>query len=279
MRTSPLLLSAVVAAGCHQDHPTTADHNAHGHAHGTAGHNHGAGGHDGHAPTHARLDIRTDGSIQAGTPATLRLSITGASGQPVKAFVESHEAKVHLIVVRAGLDQFAHLHPEVNGETGELTSRHTFPAGGAYHLFADFHEPGRPAGVAVGKLQVAGDAPPAPALTPDVPGVVTGDGLTARVSVEGVRAGGEGTIRFALAGPDGQPVADLQPYMGAMGHLVVISADAGQYVHAHPTDGPAGSKSAVAFAAQFPQAGVYKGWGQFKRGGRVQVVPFVLRAE
>jgi hypothetical protein len=67
--------------------------------------------------------------------------------------------------------------------------------------------------------------------------------------------------------------------MGAMGHLVVISADAKQYVHAHPASGGGGDKGEVAFAAHFPQPGLYKGWGQFKRAGRVAVVPFVVRVD
>ena len=114
---------------------------------------------------------------------------------------------------------------------------------------------------------------------PDVPGTVKGDGLGARVGVSGVKAGGEGTIRFEIADQAGKPVADLQPYMGAMGHLVVISQDGKRYVHAHPEDDRKAGGNVVAFGAHFPKAGLYKGWGQFKRGGEVRVVPFVLRAD
>ena len=31
------------------------------------------------------------------------------------------------------------------------------------------------------------------------------------------------------------------------------------------------------FEAHFPEAGLYKGWGQFKRGGQVRVIPFVVK--
>lgn len=63
--------------------------------------------------------------------------------------------------------------------------------------------------------------------------------------------------------------------MGAMGHLVILSADGKEYVHAHPADGKT-APGVVAFQAHFPKAGLYKGWGQFKRGGQVRVVPFVV---
>ena len=33
----------------------------------------------------------------------------------------------------------------------------------------------------------------------------------------------------------------------------------------------------VAFGAAFPSSGVYKGWGQYNRGDKVRVVPFVVQ--
>jgi hypothetical protein len=238
MRVSAILLSVVVAVGCsQQDRPTTGHENGHDHGEAKdAGHAHGSGGHEGHGAARTKLDVRAEGEPKAGVPTTLRMSIQGKGGQPVKEFKESHEARVHLIIVRAGLDQFAHLHPEVDAESGDLTVRYTFPVGGTYHLFADFQEQGAATGLAVGELKVAGETPPEPALKPDTPGTVTGDGLTAQVSIEGAKAGAEGTIRFVLSTPDGRPASDLEPYMGAMGHLNVVSADATQFVHSHPLE-------------------------------------------
>ncbi len=278
MRSIAILLSAVVAVGCSQQDRPTAGHE-HGHAEvGTASHAHGEGGHAGHAAAKTKLDVRADGEPEAGVPATLRMSIQGKDGRPVKDFKEAHEAMVHLIIVRAGLDQFAHVHPKVDATSGELTVQHTFPVGGTYHMFADFQDQGGAAGLAVGELKVAGDAPAAPALVPDAPGTVAGDGLTAQISVDGVKAGAEGTVCFVLSTPDGKPASNLEPYMGAMGHLNIVSADATQSIHSHPSDGD-GEKNKVTFIAHFHTAGLYKGWGQFKRNGRVQVVPFVLKVE
>jgi len=69
----------------------------------------------------------------------------------------------------------------------------------------------------------------------------------------------------------------LEPYMGELGHLMFVSA-AGEYVHVHPAGGDA-ARDTVEFGAHFPGPGLYKGWGQFKRGGRVLVVPFVVKVE
>jgi len=223
------------------------------------------------------LTVTTSAGIKAGDPARLDLLIPGTDGKPVRDFDSVHDAKVHLIVVRQGLDQFAHLHPEVDAANGRLSVTHTFAAGGTYHLFADYQPRGGRPATATATVQVSGDAPAAPPLAPDVPGTVRGDGLAAKVSIDGAQPGREATIRFELSDPAGRPVTDLEPYMGAMGHLVVISADATKYVHAHPADGKAAVGGVVSFAAHFPHAGIYKGFGQFQQGRKVRVVPFVVR--
>ena len=232
------------------------------------------GQHGGHGA--AALFATTEPSPPAvGQPAMLKLMIHGAGGEMLKDFAVAHEQKVHLMVIRDGLDQFAHLHPDVDA-AGNITVRHTFPTGGTYHLFADYQPVGGSAAVAATEVKVGGESPPAPALVPNVPGTVTGDGLTARVTADGAKPGAEATMRFELTDAVGKPVTDLEPYMGSTGHLVVVSADAKQYVHAHPTAG-GGVKNVVSFQTHFPAAGLYKGWGQFKRAGRVHVVPFVVK--
>lgn len=281
LRTATMFFAALALAGCRPDTPPSKPDAGSGHQHGPApadgdGHRTGAGGHEGHGTAPATLEVLAGGDAEAGKPTTIRLTAKDEAGAPVTNFAESHGAKVHLIVVRAGLDRFAHLHPDVDAH-GVLTAKYTFPAGGTYHLFADFTRPGKPATTAVARVTVAGGDSPAPPLKADAPGTVTGEDTTAAITVEGAKAGSEGVIRFDLTGTDGKPAADLEPYMGAMGHLVVLSADAKRYVHAHPVEGHKPGGNVVTFGVHFPEAGLYKGWGQFKRGGQVRVVPFVVQ--
>jgi hypothetical protein len=60
--------------------------------------------------------------------------------------------------------------------------------------------------------------------------------------------------------------------------MLVVRADLGDAVHAHPeeigTTGPT-----VTFHPLMPAEGDYKIWIQVQRGGRVLTAPFVIRTE
>jgi copper chaperone CopZ len=243
------------------------------HHHGTH-HGHGQGHHEPNAG--ASLLVQADSIRQAGQPSTLRLMIHDANGALVKDFDALHEQKVHLIIVREGLDTFAHVHPQVDA-AGNLVVPYTFPVGGTYRLYADFQPAGGAPATASALVQVRGDAPAAVALKANVPGRVRGDGLTADVAVKNAGPGGEAMVRFELFDANGRPVQDLQPYLGEWGHLNLIGSDGREYVHAHPQNrGPGDAANVVVFHAGFRNGGLYKGWGQFLRGDAVHVVPFII---
>lgn len=228
-----------------------------------------------HIATPRKLVVGTDPSQpQAGSATKLVLQIQDDDGTPIKAFDLLHEKLVHLIVVRDGLDEFAHLHPDVDG-SGMITAEFTFPKSGKYRLFADHQPQGQSPGLAVGELNVVGNDEPAAALVPNgAPEVAVG-----KIKAHITNTPGEQktTVRFHIVDGGTKPVSDLQPYLGAMGHLVVISANGREYVHAHPlSEAQTAPDGAVEFAAHFPKPGLYKAWGQFQHEGSVFTVPFVL---
>ena len=222
-----------------------------------------------------KLVVGTDPSQpQAGSPTKLVLQIQDDDGTPIKRFDVLHEKLVHLIVVREGLDEFAHLHPDVDA-SGMITIEFAFPKSGKYRLFADHQPQGKSPGLAVGEFAVSGDDEPAAALVPNASPEVTNGDIKAHVTFKPGEQ--ETAVRFHIVDADDKPVGDLQPYLGAMGHLVIISADGHEYVHAHPlSEAKTAPDGAVEFAAHFPKPGIYKAWGQFQRGGSVFTVPFVL---
>lgn len=249
-----------------------------------AEHSSGAGDpHAGHNMSAGRsmLMVETDPPKAApGEVATLRLMIHSAGGDAVRTFEPIHEKLVHLIIVREGLDHFAHLHPTLDDQ-GNMTAEYAFPVAGAYHLFADHKPAGEKQALAVARLNIAGDAATAEPLVPNAPGRIAADQLHTDVAIADAKSGVETKIAFTLHDEQDAPIADLQPYLGAMGHLVIISADAREYVHAHPAESSsnAATDGRVEFEAHFAKPGIYKAWGQFQRDGKILTVPFVLKVD
>lgn len=266
------LIVAAALAGCSTNETATAPKNAH----------------DGHAarePSDHDEGVRADSDStlivqmrpaepRAGQTADLHLIVHDAAGKVIRRFDTVHTKKAHLIIVREGLDQFAHEHPKVD-EEGNFTIEFQFTTGGKYYLFLDQQPRGGKQAVVRAEVQVAGDAPVAPSLAPNVPGKVTTKDLVATISAENAAIGTPATIRFQVADGAGKPVTDLEPYLGAMGHLVMISANGREYAHAHPVTEKAPSGE-VDFMVHFATSGLYKGWGQFQRAGNVRTVPFVI---
>src|SRR5262249_35804623 len=70
-------------------------------------------------------------------------------------------------------------------------------------------------------------------------------------------------------------VTDLEPFLGAAGHMLLVNAVLTEALHVHPEE-QSGASSTVTFLPLLPAAGVYKLWVQFQRRGRILTVPFVI---
>jgi hypothetical protein len=81
------------------------------------------------------------------------------------------------------------------------------------------------------------------------------------------------------------PINDLEKYLGAWGHLVILSEDMTEYVHAHPREetqpdpnAPVTGGPEVLFDALLPKPGRYRAWLQFQRNGKLSTVSFTFAA-
>jgi hypothetical protein len=94
-------------------------------------------------------------------------------------------------------------------------------------------------------------------------------------------AGREQLVTFELVeDKSGQPIHDLEPFLGAPAHLLIASGDLESVMHSHPVAGltdAAGPR--VVFQVLFPRAGPYRGWVQFQRQGEVLTAPFTVEAK
>jgi len=208
-------------------------------------------------------------------PARIRIAMTKRDGASIDRFDITHEKLLHLIVVSKDLSYFNHIHPEyVGGGVFEIDN--DFPFGGSYRLIADFKPTG---GDAVTKMTWVSLQDEPEETNPIVPSgelVDAADGVQAKLNIERLGAKTDSTLTFELSdSATGEPVTDLEPYLGAIGHVVVLSEDGSRYVHVHAEDGQGAGPRAV-FEASFPSKGVYKIWAQFQREGRVITLSYVV---
>ena len=234
------------------------------------GHPGGGGDHGASTATHTAIAPSSPVSgaytfaVDPYTSGGLSFRITGADGRVVTRFETLHEKPLHLIVVRRDLSGFQHVHPVMDA-TGTWQVPLALTDGGPWQAYADFTATGGPATVLAAALTVPGEHRTEPLPAPATTSVV--DGYTVRLDPhDGV------TFRVEL---DGRPVTDLQPYLGAAGHLVAIAQQDLAYLHVHPK-APATGGPDVGFAVEGAAAGTHRLYFQFQHRGVVHTAEFTV---
>ncbi|MFE6980937.1 hypothetical protein [Streptomyces griseus] len=225
------------------------------------------------------LDLSTE-RVEAGKPAELRFAVVDEdTSRNVTAFSREHGKELHLIVASSDLTTYRHLHP-VRAADGTWSAPVELPEAGGYRVFADFTPDVKNAeGVTLGAdLAVSGDARPEP--LPREQRTVTVDGY--EVTLDGALRPGSGSELKLEVEKDGRPVTDLQPYLGAYGHLVALRAGDLAYLHVHPNgepgDGRTESGPEVSFTATAPSKGAYRLFLDFRHEGKVRTAAFTVHA-
>ena len=193
--------------------------------------------------------------------APFEFQVVDRDGSPVVDFDVEHERSMHFIVVRRDLTGFQHLHPEMRSD-GTWSTPVDFSRAGAYRVFADFAHDGVKHTLGA-DVNVGGSYRPEP--LPAAHRVAETEGGL-EVTLEDHH--GSGRVEFGVS-RNGDPVDDeLEPYLGAKGHLVTLRAGDLAYLHSHP-DG-----DELAFDVDFPSDGTYRLFVQFRYRGEVHTAAF-----
>lgn len=204
-------------------------------------------------------------------------------------FVEDHGHLMHLFVLSPDLSRFWHLHPDMSG-TGAFEQQLPGMPAGDYELFADLvHQTGVSETVTT-PLRVAAFA--GTPLTGD--DSAWHDGAHSATAIKWRRDSEPLTARrltmftFDVLDASGQPVRDLELYMGMPGHAVFVRRDRQVFAHVHPSGSAPmaamalatptrnahaqhemGTPSTVTFPYGFPSPGNYRIFVQVKRAGEI----------
>jgi hypothetical protein len=235
------------------------------------------------------LDFTTSpAAVTAGAPFTITLNVRDGN-EAITKFEEVHDKRYHLFIISRDMSVFEHVHP-VQQADGSWEFEARLPKAGYYTIVSDFLPTGGSPQVITRHLITAdfkGDARADEAqIQPDTIFEKTLNGMTAKVEFEPrpLLAGEHGHLTFHLTdATTSEPITDLQPYLGAFGHTLIMSEDQVTVVHSHPTPdlsndisrGAGGPR--VMFEGYFPTAGEYRAWTQFLRHDQITTFSFAFR--
>jgi hypothetical protein len=239
---------------------------------------------------HANMAVQTEPALPAaGQPFTLTLDLSdGSTGLPIDDLITHHDSLLHLVVISADGGFYTHSHPP-SVRPGRFAIAVTPDRPGRYTAYAEIQRQDSGTQVIARDFEVGGDAS-APA--PQFAGLgerTAGDDLQVNVtsSAAPVRAGRQATFTFSFS-KGGQPVNDLQPWLGMGGHMIARSADGQIFAHVHAVGpmAPGGVLNSgfvygpdIQFVYTFPQPGSYQVWGQFRHNNQIVTVPLEVTVE
>jgi len=196
------------------------------------------------------------------------------TGKTVHDFEVMHEKLFHLFLISQDMQFFRHVHPMVHDD-GTLDLDVKFPHAGLYRVLSDFYPKGATPQLIANTLFVpgAGMKIATAKLTPDLAPNKTANMEVSLTTEPAEPIAGMKTLMFFRLTPN----EGIEPYIGAMGHMLAASADLIDLMHTHPflvSDPENGAVKQIQFNLIFPREGIYRVWVQFQRKGVVNTAVF-----
>ncbi|MEU5674942.1 copper resistance protein CopC [Micromonospora sp. NPDC047753] len=210
----------------------------------------------------------------AGVRADYRFRIVGTDRQPATRFAVVHDKPLHMIVVGRDLTGYQHLHPTMAPD-GTWSVPMTLARPGGYRVYADFSVTtanGTPLPLVLGVDHTVPGAHTPTALPPAQARATAGPYTVSMTGTPTV--GVTAPIHFQVASADTATPAQLERYLAAYGHLVVVREGDLGYVHVHPE--PELVDGTVKFWLTAPSSGRYRAFFDFQVAGKVHTGEFTI---
>jgi hypothetical protein len=238
-----------------------------------------------------RLRVETiPAVVKPGQKVKLRFHIEDpVTRKPVTEFATVHDMPYHAFVLSRDTKVFMHEHP-VKEPDGVFALEVTLPQPGHYVVISDFFPIGGSGQVLTTPIVTAGydgdvfAAVPTLSLDDSWSKREAGTTVDFRIAPSALVASEDLDlpVHFTTTAT-GEPVRDLERYLGAFAHALIVNEELTEYIHAHPeetlegTNIKSGGGPDVVFHTLFPKGGRYKAWVQFQRGGKLATVSFTFR--
>lgn len=249
-------------------------------------------------PTYS-LNLMSGKTYGVNAPEMLHFNIQDQTGKVLKDFDTVHEKKLHLIVVRADRTNFQHVHPELDTNTGKfMLENFKFPTDGPYRVFADFTASSAQKDASGMKLAAtpyqdvavgsAGKYLPQTfaedKLASSANGLETkiffppGDDSVVGGALVDYYAGQTNMVNVVI-NQNHQSYTKLQPYLGALGHMVVLGPNL-EFIHAHPLASDFKNQNGlISFQVTPPIAGRYRLFLQTQASGQVNTTDYAITVQ
>ena len=239
--------------------------------------------------------------VEPGKPVAIAYKIKNDKGQILKNYEVVHEKIMHFIVIRKDLQYFQHIHPTFNESTGDFNIDVTFPTNGPYRMFPDFtpaKSKDNPQLLPVTLFKDIEVEDLGKYTTQNVKPDITGKKTVGDYEIsfiiqkqEQLKAQKELTYSLVIS-KNGQPVKDLENYLGALGHSVILRAGNLDFIHTHPktmtgsntdkhmmqgADTKQSTGPQIDFETSFPEPGIYKIFTQFRHQEKVITVDYAIQ--
>jgi P-type Cu+ transporter len=195
----------------------------------------------------------------------IKIFLKDKVGNPVDELEVAHEKIFHLILVDEQLQRYYHVHPERTAK-GEFTISNPLPDG-YYKAFVDIKPLNlaykvEPVPFVVGTPVSESHGHP---LVPDTNFTKMIDSEKVTLDISSFKANEPVKLTFDL------DKTNLTPYLGAMGHVVILDEYGKNFLHVHPSN-----NTEPIFETEFDKPGIYKIWAEFQQNGKVRAFPFVI---
>lgn len=214
--------------------------------------------------------------IEAGKEAELAFTPKDKSDSTVVVKLqEAHKKKIHVIVVNEELTWFDHIHAEPDKGAYKVTE--TFPAAGKYLVYADYKS--TVGGLQTDRLEVNVKGNKNTSSHHKHQAKIKSETNGYSLSIPNGKHLTTGSVSLPIIlEKDGKKVerADIENYLGAVAHIILIRLDDKDFVHIHPESTEI---SPIHAHADISKPGLYRMWVQFQTNGKVHTADFTLNFE